>query len=587
MRKQNSNFEARFISEEGSQLKNNDYFGCVELDEFACYVIADGITETLSAECARLAIETVILGFQEKPSMSKRLMKKLLKQANRVLLGKESDRRLKASITVVITDYQKMRYGYAGNTRLRMYRGGVVFRQTRDMSLAQNIAEREKISNDELMHHEERNNLYTYLGQKRFTPAISRKIKLIETDMIALYTRGIWENVDEAELDDVFAEADNEAQKTADNIEDLLLSRQTENLDNYTLAVIFINKIYQDPERRKRIRKRIIIAVVIVVLFIIVCVVLWFLRRKRIQRIEDMDYHFTNTVEYINTGNYIRAKEECGQAQELAEKLRDNTMRKRLQEYSFVIETVILADESYSSKDYQTADEYYLSALDRIRYADNVGIDYIENKLDSINVFLSVEDFLTLGDALSKQGDYEAAEEKYLLAKKAALSVHDTEGKQNAMDALEKLYEEKADAESEARGEADSQAKEAVAAAEMEAEGDRASLEKDYVGAKVYYTMAVTKYGELSDTAGQQAAQKKLEALEQKLNEQLEQKNAAAIYESEGEANRQSGDLWGAKSQYLSAKSAYQKLESDEDVQRVEEILSDIEMQIGQASNNS
>ena len=54
---------------------------------------------------------------------------------------------------------------------------------------------------------------------------------------------GIWENVDEAELDDVFAEADNEVQTTVDNIEDLLLSRQPENLDNYTLAVIFINKV--------------------------------------------------------------------------------------------------------------------------------------------------------------------------------------------------------------------------------------------------------------------------------------------------------------------------------------------------------
>ena len=41
MRKQNSDFEARFISEEGSRLKNRDYFGYVELDEFACYVIAD------------------------------------------------------------------------------------------------------------------------------------------------------------------------------------------------------------------------------------------------------------------------------------------------------------------------------------------------------------------------------------------------------------------------------------------------------------------------------------------------------------------------------------------------------------------
>ena len=83
MRKQNSNFEARFISEEGSQLKNKDYFGYVELDEFACYVIADGITESADADGAKLAIETVVLSFQEHPSISKRAVKRALKQANR------------------------------------------------------------------------------------------------------------------------------------------------------------------------------------------------------------------------------------------------------------------------------------------------------------------------------------------------------------------------------------------------------------------------------------------------------------------------------------------------------------------------
>lgn len=160
------------------------------------------------------------------------------------------------------------------------------------------------------------------------------------------------------------------------------------------------------------------ITVAVVIAVIIIGVVLWFLHYKKVQRIEDMNYHFTNTVEYINTGNYVRAKEECGQAQKLAEKLRDSSMRKRLQEYSFVIETVILADESYSSADYEAAEEYYLSALDRIRYADNVGTDYIENKLENISVFLSVEDYINLGDTLLEQGDYDGAEEKYLLAKR-------------------------------------------------------------------------------------------------------------------------------------------------------------------------
>ena len=59
----------------------------------------------------------------------------------------------------------------------------------------------------------------------------------------------------------------------------------------------------------------------------------------------------------------------------------------------------------------------------------------------------------------------------------------------------------KADAESAAQEEADSQAQQTVAAAEMVAAGDKACLEKDYVGAKVYYTMAVAKYGEVADTA--------------------------------------------------------------------------------------
>lgn len=69
--------------------------------------------------------------------------KEIVKAGKPGMLGKESDRRLKASITVVVTDYQKMRYGYVGNTRLRMYRGGAVYRQTRDMSLAQEMVEQE------------------------------------------------------------------------------------------------------------------------------------------------------------------------------------------------------------------------------------------------------------------------------------------------------------------------------------------------------------------------------------------------------------------------------------------------------------
>ena len=37
MRKENSVFRTKFISEPGSYIKNQDYFAFVELADFACY----------------------------------------------------------------------------------------------------------------------------------------------------------------------------------------------------------------------------------------------------------------------------------------------------------------------------------------------------------------------------------------------------------------------------------------------------------------------------------------------------------------------------------------------------------------------
>ncbi len=68
MRKQNSRFHTSFISEDGSALKNGDYFAYAELDNFACYVLADGIEDVADTESAREAVESIIIKFQKKYS---------------------------------------------------------------------------------------------------------------------------------------------------------------------------------------------------------------------------------------------------------------------------------------------------------------------------------------------------------------------------------------------------------------------------------------------------------------------------------------------------------------------------------------
>ena len=82
MRKQNSEFLTAFTSEASRKIKNTDFFGFVELDKFACYVIADGIDDDVDAISAKLAVDTVVSAFMESPSMSKRAVRRYLRAAN-------------------------------------------------------------------------------------------------------------------------------------------------------------------------------------------------------------------------------------------------------------------------------------------------------------------------------------------------------------------------------------------------------------------------------------------------------------------------------------------------------------------------
>lgn len=130
MRKQNAEFRPSFLSHEGTQLYNNDYFGCVELDKYACYIIADGIETGDDAQSARLAVEAAAVAFTYRPSMKKKAVAGYLRQAHKALLNNPGKRKMKASITIVVTDYASLRYGYAGNTRLHLYRSGALIRES-------------------------------------------------------------------------------------------------------------------------------------------------------------------------------------------------------------------------------------------------------------------------------------------------------------------------------------------------------------------------------------------------------------------------------------------------------------------------
>ncbi len=580
MRKYNSSFKTAFISEAGSKLKNNDYFGFVELDKYACYVIADGITEMRGSESAVKAIEAVIGAFQNAPGIGRGRLKKYLHIANRELLKGKSYEKMKASITVLVTDYEKCRYGYAGNTRLRVYRDGKPYLATSDMSLSQDMVDEHKLTEDKLTRHEERNNLFSYLGKEKFKLFISKKIKLRDGDIITLYTRGIWENVDEGELADVFAEAGNEPAEECDKVEELLLSRQPADLNNYTFAAVYVDKVFTDPERKKRIKKAVTVVVIVLVAAVIIGAVIYFWRKDRGRKRENMELYFSNVESYIEDNNFIRAKEECQKALELAGKLHDTEAEGRYNAYLIGLEAIIGADDCYEEGNYEEAKDAYLKAKVRLRYMDNQGLDYIEKKLLQIGDYEEVFDSIEMGDVLLGRSNYELAESKYLEAKRKAASVYFQEGKQQALDALDKLYEEWSAAKEEQEKQESQLAADEVSAAELVKQGDETYAQDDYDGAMVYYLIALEKYTKLEDTAQIAFLNKKIIALNEKQEEVEARMEEAKTLEEQARIFEEEKDFEQAKLQYQYAKAVYTELGKENKANEMQGMIDIIDTKI-------
>lgn len=578
MRKQNSEFLTAFTSEASHDIKNTDYFGYVELDDCACYVIADGIDDQLEALSARLAVTAATSAFLESPSMSRRTVKRCLRAANKALLEAKSKTRLKASVILVLTDYVKLRYGQAGNIRLRLYRDGFLCHGTTDQSLTLDMVKEERVSQDRVAAHIERNNLYAYLGQEKdFHPVVSKKIKLTDSDVLTLYTRGVWEHVDEGEIRDVVAEAAKDPAETVNSIEDMLLSRQPEDLHKYTLAVIYFNKLFADPGKKRKIRRILLLLIPVLLAAATLAVLLLARHNKRMEKQERMELGYTDTIEYIQMDNYTKAQETCEAACELADELKDRQMQTELGDLMKLVEAVLRGQQLLEEEKYTEAQEAFLEASKRAEYVDRLGADYIGRRLELTASYISVYDLIYLGDSLTENLQYDRAEEKYLEAKALASKIYFDNGRTDAMDALDDLYQ----AQRELRQEEDEARKEQLtqedAGNSLLAQGDTAYAQGDYESAKVYYSSALQKFRQLQDEVQQEVLTGKLDIVERKLAENEKLETEAEGYLRQAEILTVAGDYNSARKYYLLAKDIYAAMKEDDklaEISRKMELLS-------------
>lgn len=554
MRKQNSEFHMSFLSHEGTQLINNDYYGCVELDKFACYIIADGIETGDEAESAKTAIDAVAAAFSSHPSMSKRAIASYIRKAHSSLLSNTDQVRMKASITVVVTDYMKLRYGYVGNTRFNLFRGNYQIWHSQDHSLTQQMEKNNELPKDKVALHEERGNLTRYLGQDGLlVPQISKKIKLKDGDIAALFTRGIWEHCDQHDLSAAFMEAGKDPELAVLIVERLISDAHPEEIDNYTVAVIFINKVFVDPNKRQRLKLILSITIPVLIILLILGLVLFLTIRQTKEDRKNMELYLLNGIEYIQDDNYLKAQDELKQAYSLSLELKDSRRSNDISNYQKLVEAILNADDLLSQEEYEIAVQNYLHALDRSKYTDNLSQKYIEIKLKNATNYINVHDLLGLGDTLADRENYSMAEEKYMAARSLASQIYYTEGKNQAIEALTALYE-RMDKEIEGDKE---RSKSEITASDFIIQGNTAFQSGDMVSAQMYYTMAKEKYEKLGDAAMAASMDEKLKLVEEKGKEQEEQIKKADQHVKTGLRLQSEGDYANAKKEFIFAREIY------------------------------
>lgn len=571
MRKENSEFKTKFISESGSYLRNADYFAFVELKDYACYCVADGIDTDEKRESAKLAVTAIITAFSEDPGMSGNKLKQYLNMAHHTLHQEAQEIRLEASIVIVVTDYKNVRWAYAGNCRLVAMRNGRIKFRTKDMSLSQNLADKSEISLDQLESHEERHNLYCYLGQSgHFKPRISRKRKLDDGDMIFLYTRGVWESIGDAELLDA-TEGVSEPEKVCTNIEDIILSRQQGITENYTIVSIFINKVYRNPKAGKR-KKYLKIA--LTVFFAIVMVVgMFFFSKYRSNKnnIEQMQKLEERGVKYLNEANYTAADEQFDEAMELADQV---TVSEESQEYQNVRKIELYhavagymkeGMEALNEKEYKKASNKIAAAIDNINTLET---EYSEQAvyINEVETYKEYADSMKNGTDALEAADYEQAVEKLTAASKAADSIDDTTRRNVADEQLNAANGKKALSEGAAY--------ETNAETLLEQNLYNQAL-TEYNTALEMYTLAKESYHVSEADSKISFVSIKIENINQTINKQSNQEleKEADSYVQKANQAMHSGNYDAAQEYYKSAKEIYQKTENTAQLVAINEKL--------------
>ena len=523
MRKDEAKFITEFLSEAGTKVENNDYFGYVLLDNYAIWAVADGFDEEEGAKvAARIAVESAIEYFMLRPRFNYDVIKEMMDYANLKVKEKQEETQkyslMHTSLLIIISNYNSILYGNIGNTRFYHIRGGYIISQSRDDTIAQLLVDEEALNISDMRFHRQRNDLLQAIGDfGKIKPNIIKKpVELIEKDVFCLTTVGFWENIDEHDMENDLSRFEDKKQ-WLNSLEKRILASLRDNIENYTIAQVEVGAVASpepmEKDKRKLIKKIILVMLIIVV--IILFVIIWNVKRR----------------------NGIL------QAATQYEKLADEEILKK--NFNNSIDNLKLEIGEYEKlKPKSKGIIGFLTNAEKKRADASKKIDEINKKIGETEKIKKAFSDISEGNEIFNSGNYDEANVKYQQAK---YNLNDNSYKRDELNTEEILTT------LDSRINSTVKLKEAKA---LEVAGDTAVNEGSYNLAKVSYKNAADMYLENGRADYVSQVEKKLEEITDKEKTAY---NGAMLAENKGDSLAQS-NINSSKEAYYQARQMYQTL---------------------------
>jgi protein phosphatase len=190
---------------------NEDSFALVPLSDGALLAVADGVGGSRAGEVAsEIATETFVALLSSpatggEPDSAR--LREALEAANERILeqGQSSEHQgMGTTMTCAWVAHQRLAYAHVGDSRLYLYREGLLSRITQDHSVAEELVRRGSLPPEQAVHHPQRHVLTRYLGLHPLDCDEGTE-DLREGDVLLLCTDGLTDALSEREIEQELA----------------------------------------------------------------------------------------------------------------------------------------------------------------------------------------------------------------------------------------------------------------------------------------------------------------------------------------------------------------------------------------------